>query len=293
MAGVHGCDAALAAPPYSIAPRHLETIDAYIKIVARQLGLVGPFNIRLAIYRDTVYLLEVRPWASPTLPLTSKLCGLPLAGIAARLLLGQSLEEMNIENTQPQFRAVRTAVFPFNVFPETDPLPGPLVRSTGEVLGLGKDFGEAYFKSSLAGQMPLPTGGGVLITVTDEDKASVLEPARLLQSIGFVIKATRGTADFLANHGIKAEQVRKLGFGRPNLVDEIKNRKVQIIINTPSSGQSHRDDALIRKTAMAYGVVTLTAPAAAIVAARGIAGAKNVQPEPQALQDYLNIPEVR
>ncbi len=287
LAGVHASDSCLAAPPYSIAERHVETIEAYIRIAARELNIVGPFNIRLAIYRDTVYLLEVQPWASPTLPLTSKLCGLDLAGLAAKILLGRKLADLDARPRRPAVRAVRTAVFPFNVFTETDPLPGPLARSTGEVLGLAGDFGAAYFKSNLAGRMPLPTSGGVLITVTDEDKASVLEPARLLRSMGFTIKATRGTCRFLANHGIAAELVRKLGFGRPNLVDEIKNRKVQIIINTPSGGQSQRDDALIRRTAMAYGVVTLTAPAAAIAAARGIATAVEGREKLIALQDWL------
>ncbi len=287
LAGVHTCDCSLAAPPYSIAERHMETIAAYIRIAARQLNIVGPFSIRLAIYRDTVYLLEVKPWASPTLPLTSKLCGLPLAALATKILLGRKLADLDVHTRRPAFRAVRTAVFPFNVFTDTDPLPGPLARSTGEVLGLAWDFGAAYFKSNLAGRMPLPTSGGVLITVTDEDKASVLEPARLLQSMGFTIKATRGTCRFLANHGIAAQQVRKLGFGRPNLVDEIKNRNVQIIINTPSGGQSQKDDALIRKTAMSYGVVTITAPAAAIAAARGIATAVRRQEELAALQDFL------
>ena len=287
LAGVHGCDSALAAPPYSIAERHVETIEAYVRIAARELNLVGPFSIRLAIYRDTVYLLEVKPWASPTLPLTSKLCGLPLAGLAAKILLGKKPADLDTRPRRAALRAVRTAVFPFNVFTETDPLPGPLPRSTGEVLGLALDFGAAYFKSHLAGRMPLPTKGGVLITVTDEDKASVLEPARLLRSMGFAIKATRGTRRFLENHGIAAEEVRKIGFGRPNLVDEIKNRKVQIIINTPSGGQSQRDDAFIRKTAMAYSVVTITAPAAAIAAARGIATAVTSQGRPIALQDFL------
>ena len=280
LAGVHAGDSACVLPPYSIAPRHMETIEAYCGKVALCLGILGLVNIRFAIYRDTVYLLEAGLGISRNLGFVTRCTGFPLAAAATRIVMGQSLDDLAIDVPTPRLVGVRAPVFPFNVFSHMDPLLGPRMRATGQVMATADDFGEAYFKALAAAATPLPTRGTVLITVTDEDKASILEPARIFHEHGFALMATRGTLEVLAKNGIEATLVRKLGFGRPNLVDEIKNGKVQLVINTPTVGQGQIDDSLIRKAAIAYGVANITTPASALAAARGIAAQRSLTRQP-------------
>lgn len=279
LAGVHAGDSAYVLPPYSIAPRHVETMAEYCRKVAVSLQIKGLLNLRFAIYRDTVYLLDAQCHVSRNLAVVDRMHRIPLAAMAVRLMLGAKLPDLPIQAATSSLVGVRAAVFPFTVFTTEDPLLGPRMRSIGQVLSMAETFGFAYFKAQEAAATPLPTEGTVLITVTDEDKASILEPARIFQELGFNIMATRGTHDALAANGITSQLVRKLGFGRPNLLDEIKNGNVQIVINTPTGGQGQIDDSVIRKTAITYRVANMTTPASALAAAKGIAarrGGKNV-----------------
>ena len=271
LAGVHAGDSAYVLPPYSIAPRHVETMTEYCRKVATALQIKGLLNLRFAIYRDTVYLLDTQCHVGRNLAVVDRIHRIPLAAMAVRLMLGAKLEDLAIQPAPPMLMGVRAAVFPFTVFTTEDPLLGPRMRSIGQVLAMAESFGLAYFKAQQAAATPLPTEGTVLITVTDEDKASILEPARIFQELGFHIMATRGTHDALAANGIESQLVRKLGFGRPNLLDEIKNGNVQMVINTPTGGQGQIDDSVIRKTAITYRVANMTTPASALAAAKGIA----------------------
>ena len=290
LAGVHAADSACVLPPYSIAPRHLETMAEYTRKIGEALRIKGLLHVRFAIYRDTVYLLDAGCGASYHLTFVSKTTQLPLPELAVQLILGQRLEDLNLSPPNISFCGVRAAVFPFNVFTEVDPLLGPHMRATGQVLNLAESFGMAYFKALQAAGTPLPTEGTVLITVTDEDKPSILEPARIFQEMGFKIMATRGTQAALAEHGIQAELVRKLGFGRPHLVDEIKNGHVQMVINTPSGGQSQRDDSFIRKAAIRYRIANITTPASAIAAAKGIAARRRDMAKVRSMQSFCVNP---
>ena len=271
LAGVHAGDSACVLPPYSIAPRHIDTINEYCRKIAVSLQIQGLINLRFAIYRDTVYLLEAICHATRNMSLIETTHQLPLAAMAIRLITGEPLDNLTLSQTMTARVGLRAAVFPFNVFPEEDPLLGPAMRSTGQVLATAETFGLAYFKALESAGTPLPTQGTVLITVTDEDKASILEPARIFQELGFNLMATRGTRSVLAENGIESQAVRKLGFGRPDLVDEIKNGHVQMVVNTPTGGQGQIDDSLIRKAAIQSRIANITTPASALAAAKGIA----------------------
>ena len=284
LAGVHAGDSACVLPPYSIGPRHIETITAYCQKIGVALGARGLLNLRFAIYRDTVYLLEAAYNTCRNLAVVSRVFQLPLAAMATRLVLGADLADLQLTRDHQSHFGVRAAVFPFNVFESEDPLLGPRMRSVGQVVSIADSFGSAYFKSQEAAGSPLPTQGTVLITVTDEDKASILEPARIFQELGFQIMATRGTHNALAANGIQSQLVRKLGYGRPNLLDEMKNGHVQLVINTPTGGQGQIDDSIIRKTAIGYHIANMTTPASALAAAKGIAAQRQGRYTPRVLQ---------
>ncbi len=287
LAGVHSGDSAMVMPPYSTPPRHLETINAYIQKVALELDVKGLLNARFAVYNDSVYLLAARPWACRSLPLVSKICNIPMAERAVEIMLGMTLDEMDLPRRLLPHYGIRSSVFPFDTFREADPLLGPQMRSTGQVMALAQIFGMAYYTSQEAAGPTLPRRGKVLITVTDADKPSILEPARLFTEMGFGIQATRGTHSFLKKNGIQAELVKKLGFGRPDLVDAIKTGDVALVVNTPSGRQSQQDDAHIRKTAIRYHIPEVTTPAAALAAAKGIAARKRGQEALCTLQSYV------
>ncbi len=243
-------------------------------------------NIQYAIANDTVYVLEANPRASRTVPLVSKVCNIPMARLATQLMLGKKLADLNLKRqTIPHF-GVKEAVFPFNMFPEVDPLLGPEMRSTGEVLGMANSFGLAFYRAQEGAQQQLPSAGTVLITVSERDRPAVLEAARQFDSLGFNIKATAGTHAFLAEHSIKAEPILKMHEGRPNIVDGIKNREIQLVINTPSGKLSKYDDSYIRKAAIQYKVPYITTLAAAIAAARGIAAHRKRKDSVKSLQEY-------
>ena len=252
----------------SIPPRHLETIEEYTRKIAIALNVRGLMNIQYAIAADKVYVLEANPRASRTVPLVSKVCNIPMARLATQVLLGKKLPELNLKRKPVPHYGVKEAVFPFNMFPEVDPLLGPEMRSTGEVLGLAGDPGLAFFRAQLAANQKLPTEGTVLITVVDEDKSGAYETARLFHELGFTIRATGGTAKYLNDNGVPALEILKLHQGRPNITDAIKNGEIQLVINTPSGKRSVYDDSYIRKSAVRYKVPYITTIAAAQAAAR-------------------------
>jgi len=286
LAGVHSGDSACVIPPVSIPQKHIETIKEYTKKIAIELNVVGLMNIQYAIAKDTVYILEANPRASRTVPLVSKICNIPMARLATQVMLGKKLADLQLKEKQFPHFGVKEAVFPFNMFPEVDPLLGPEMRSTGEVLGIADSFGLAYYKSQQATQSPLPREGGVLITIADMDKPAVLEPARLFKELGFKIYTTPGTQVFLADKGIESAPIQKLGHGRPDIVDAIKNKEIQLVVNTPAGKSSHEDDSYIRKAAITHKIPYITTTAAALAAAKGIGDRRTMTTEVKSLQDY-------
>ncbi len=286
-AGVHSGDSACVIPPVNIPPKHLKTIEDYTRRIALELKVVGLMNIQYAICEDRVYILEANPRASRTVPLVSKVCNIPMAKIATHIMLGnRKLSDFRLTKKAIPHFGVKEAVFPFNMFPEVDPVLGPEMRSTGEVLGLAESFGLAFYKSQEAAQSPLPIEGNILITVADRDKKAIVEPARRFHQLGFTILATEGTAAFLQKHGIPTKLITKVFEARPNIVDAIKNGSVALIINTPAGKQSETDDSFIRKNAIKYRIPYITTPAAALAAAVGIAARKNGNYQVKALQEY-------
>jgi carbamoyl-phosphate synthase large subunit len=270
LAGVHSGDSACVIPPVSIPAKHIETICEYTRKIAMELAVVGLMNIQYAIAKDTVHILEANPRASRTVPLVSKVCNIPMARIATQLMLGKKLADLHLEPKSIRHFGVKEAVFPFNMFPEVDPLLGPEMRSTGEVLGMADSFGLAFFKAEEAAQQRLPEEGTVLITVSERDRPAVLEVAMQFRELGFNIKATEGTHRFLAENGVESEFILKMHEGRPNIVDGIMNGEIQLVINTPSGKLSKYDDSYIRKAAIQYKVPYITTLAAAIAAGKGI-----------------------
>lgn len=286
LAGVHSGDSACVIPPATIPQKHIDTICEYTRKIARELNVIGLMNMQYAIANDVVYVLEANPRASRTVPLVSKVCGLSMARAATQLMLGKKLSDLKLINKKIPHFGVKEAVFPFNMFPEVDPLLGPEMRSTGEVLGLADTFGLAYFKAQDATQVPLPAEGTVLITVTDKDKDYVVQTAKQFAELGFSIKTTEGTHRFLKEKGIETEHILKMHEGRPNIVDAIKNGEIQLVINTPAGKLSKYDDSYIRKAAIRYKIPYITTTAAAAAAVKGIAAYRQGTSSVKSLQNY-------
>ena len=286
LAGVHSGDSACVIPPVSISRRHIDTIEEYTRKIAVEFGVVGLMNIQYAIAGDTVYVLEANPRASRTVPLVSKVCNIPMARLATQVMLGKKLRDLSLVRRPIPHFGVKEAVFPFNMFPEVDPILGPEMRSTGEVLGMAENYGEAFFKAQVAASQLLPTRGTVLITVTERDRPGALEAARRLAELGFSIMATEGTQKFLAENGIASSPILKMHEGRPNITDAIKNGEIHLIINTPVGRASVHDDSYIRKAAIKYQVPYITTTAAAIAAAKGISALRQGQGAVRSLQQY-------
>jgi carbamoyl-phosphate synthase large subunit len=286
LAGIHSGDSACVIPPISIPAKHLDTIYEYTRKIAVELNVVGLMNIQYAIANDTVYILEANPRASRTVPLVSKVCSISMARIATQVMLGKKLADLDLKRQSIPHFGVKEAVFPFNMFPEVDPLLGPEMRSTGEVLGMADSFGLAFYKAQEGAQQLLPSEGNVLITVSEKDRPAVLEVAREFYNLGFKIKSTVGTHTFLSENDIQSELILKMHEGRPNIVDGIKNQEIQLVINTPSGKLSKYDDSYIRKAAIKYKVPYITTLAAALAAARGIAAFRQGKDSVRSLQEY-------
>jgi carbamoyl-phosphate synthase large subunit len=284
-AGVHSGDAACVIPPVSIPQKHIDTIEEYTQRIASELRVVGVMNVQYAICQDVVYVLEANPRASRTIPLISKVCGIPMVRLATQLIMGKKIRDLNLKRQHIPHFGVKESVFPFNMFPEVDPLLRPEMQSTGEVLGIANSFGLAFWKAQES-VTPLPTEGTVLITVSERDHQAVGEIAKQFANLGFRIKATAGTHAYLSSQGIRSEPIRKEHEGRPNITDAIKNKEIQLIINTPAGKLSKYDDSYIRKAAVKYKVPYITTLAAAMAAAKGIAAYLEGKSDVKSLQDY-------
>jgi carbamoyl-phosphate synthase large subunit len=269
-----------------ISGKHLETIEAYTRKIAKELRVVGLMNIQYAIAGNKVYILEANPRASRTVPLVSKVCNIPMVKIATQIMLGRKLSDLKLKRKSFRHFGVKEAVFPFNMFPEVDPVLGPEMKSTGEVLGIADSFGLAFFKSQEATQSVLPVEGTVLITVADRDKAGILEPASRFRDMGFHILATEGTRNFLKENGIESQLIYKIHQDRPNIVDAIKNGDIDLIINTPKGKLSEVDDSYIRKNAIKYHIQYITTPSAALAATTGIQARRNGAYAVKSIQEY-------
>ncbi len=285
-AGVHSGDSACVIPPISIPPMHIETIIEYTRKIAIELNVVGLMNIQYAIHNDTVYILEANPRASRTVPLVSKVCGISMARVATQIMMGKKLKDLNIKNRPLPHYGVKEAVFPFYFYPEVDPVLGPEMRSTGEVLGMSESFGVAFYKAQDAAQARLPMSGNVLITVADKDKPALTEVARRFSKLGFKIMATSGTHEFLSENGIESDHVNKIYEKRPHITDIIKNGDIQMVVNTPRGKTSTANDAYIRKSSIIHKVPYVTTVAAALAAVRGIEAFKADTSEVKSLQEY-------
>lgn len=291
FAGVHSGDAAMVLPPHTLSDGVLETIRKYTHAMARELRVAGLMNVQYAVKGDTVYVLEVNPRASRTVPFVSKAIGTPLAKLAAKVMAGKTLKELGFtQEVWPKYWAVKESVFPFNRFMGQDILLSPEMRSTGEVMGLDADLGIAYAKSQMAAGGPLPLSGRVFISVSDADKPRVPEVAKLFVDLGFELLATGGTAKVLEEAGIKVRRVYKLQEGRPNALDHLKNREVQLVINTPSGQVPRADEVRIRTTAVYTGTPIMTTLSGARAAALGIAALKRSGYAVKTLQEH-HLPE--
>jgi carbamoyl-phosphate synthase large subunit len=286
LAGIHSGDSACAIPPISLNQEHIDTIYRYTKLIAKELSVIGLMNIQYAVTDGVVYVLEANPRASRTVPLVSKVCNISMARTATQLILGKRIDELGLNSPIIPHIGVKEAIFPFNMFPEADPILGPEMHSTGEVLGIADSFGLSFFKAQEATQQVLPTEGTVLITVRQRDRPAVYEAACQFAYLGFKIMATNGTHKFLTDKGIKAQSILKMHEGRPNIVDALMNGEIQLVINTPSGKLSRYDDSYIRKTAIKYKVPYITTLAAAVAAAKGINTYHQSKTSVKALQSY-------
>jgi len=286
LAGIHSGDSACVLPSVNIPEKHIETIRDYTQRIAKTMNVVGLMNIQYAICNDTVYVLEANPRASRTVPLVSKVCGFSMARVATRIMLGKKLRDENLTEVKPPYYGVKESVFPFNMFPEVDPVLGPEMRSTGEVLGLARTPGLAFYKAQDAAKQTLPTSGTALFSVIDAEKPKAAELARRLQERGFSLLATAATQQFFARAGVEAKPILKLHEGRPHIVDAIENGEIQLIINTPIGKLGTEDDSYLRKAAIKHGIAYVTTLAAAEATVNGIEERLEAEPEVWSLQQY-------
>jgi carbamoyl-phosphate synthase large subunit len=290
-AGIHSGDSCAVLPTFKIPPRHLETIRTHTRRLGLALGVQGLMNVQFAIRNETVYVLEVNPRASRTVPFISKATGVPLAKVAARVMAGISLEEQGLtEDLTVDRFFIKAPVFPFLKFPGSDILLGPEMKSTGEVMGVSSSFGTAFAKAMEAAGSLIPTSGTAFVSVNDHDKGGMLPHARALAAMGFTLVATRGTAEFLNRQGVPAEMIYKVNEGRPNVVDRIKSRGIDLIINTPLGEASFYDDGAIRKNAILSGILCITTLTAAAATVQAIQALRERPLEVVSLQEIHALP---
>jgi len=286
-AGIHSGDSACSLPPYSLSAKILAEIERQTEAMAKALHVVGLMNVQFAVKDGEVYVLEVNPRASRTVPFVAKATGQPIAKFAARLMAGEALKSLGIKKAKGKHIAVKEAVFPFARFPGVDIILGPEMRSTGEVMGLDMDFGRAFAKSQLGAGSKVPVEGAVFVSVKDQDKAAMVKPLKRLIELGFKVVATRGTAEFLAKHSIEAQQVNKVLEGRPHIVDLMKDGKVQLVFNTVDGASALTDSFTLRRTALMHKIAYYTTVAGAKAAVEGIAAVKQGGLDVAPLQSYF------
>jgi carbamoyl-phosphate synthase large subunit len=286
-AGIHSGDSACVLPPYSLSQEIQKEIKEQTRALAAELGVVGLLNIQFAVKGNHIYVLEVNPRASRTVPFVSKATGVSLAKLATKVMLGHTLEELGFtREVEPPYFSVKESVFPFRRFPGVDPMLGPEMRSTGEVMGIDTDFGLAFAKSQLAASQTLPLAGGVLISVKDPDKPLSAPLVKGFQDLGFQVYATRGTHQCLEKHGVGTQEVHKVREGRPNIIDRIKSREIALVINTPRGRYTSADSFSIRRAALEYNIPYTTTLAAAKATLHAICNLKQGKLEVKSLQEY-------
>jgi carbamoyl-phosphate synthase large subunit len=293
-AGIHSGDSAMVLPTYTLSPAILNKIREATYKMARELNVVGLMNVQYAVKDEKVYVLEVNPRASRTVPFVSKVIGVPLAKLATKLILGKKLKDLGFtEEIIPKHVAVKESVFPFNRFPGVDVILGPEMKSTGEVMGIDRDFGRAYLKSQIAAGQNLPTKGNVFISVRDRDKRAVVFIAKKLNDLGFHIYASSGTAAALEKNDISVKVLPKLGEGRPNVLDLMKDGKIQMVINTPSGRIPRQDETKIRSHVVMYNIPYTTTISGAQATVNGIETLLKKDLDVKSLQDYHKKPKVK
>jgi carbamoyl-phosphate synthase large subunit len=274
LAGIHSGDSACVLPSKHLTDKQIETIKDYTRKIAKELNVVGLMNMQYAIEDGKVYVIEANPRASRTVPLVSKVCGINMVKVATEImtlpLTGRKSPVGDLKDKKIPYYGVKEAVFPFNMFPEVDPVLGPEMRSTGEVLGLSTDWGRAFFKAEEGTRTELPLHGTVLISVSDRDKPELLEIARSFAEDGFKILSTGGTYDLISEAGIETEKINKIYEGRPNIIDAITNGEVDLIVNTPTDKKDAVSDSYIRQNAIKHHIPYMTTMAAARATAAGI-----------------------
>jgi len=286
-AGIHSGDSACVFPSYMISAEHVREMKEITKKLALSLRVIGLINIQFAIKDGRIYILEVNPRASRTVPFISKATGVPLAKIGTKVMIGMKLNEMNLpRESETRHVAVKESVFPFEKFPGVDYLLGPEMRSTGEVMGIDFDFGLSFAKAQLAAGMRLPLSGTVFISVNDKDKQTVLPMAKRFEELGFDIIATKGTYEFLSGCGVQCQRTYKVNEGRPDIADSIRNRAVQLMINTPLGKKSQYDDYAMRRAALVYNVPYITTLSGVSAAVEGIDALKKRRLTVRHLGDY-------
>lgn len=286
-AGIHSGDSACSIPTQTLSPAALATIRGWTVELAKALKVIGLMNIQFAVQGEQVYIIEANPRASRTVPFVSKAIGVPLAKIASRVMSGKTLVDLGFtKEIIPVHVAVKEAVLPFAKFPGTDTLLGPEMRSTGEVMGIDTDFGKAFAKAQLGAGQVLPLSGTVFVSMRDRDKIAVVPVVKEFLELGFNVVATEGTRKVLREQGVKVGLELKLHEGRPNLLDSIKNEKIQLIITTPSGEESRADGIFIRRTALAYKIPIITTIAGAKATAAAIRSLKSHSLDVKAIQDY-------
>jgi carbamoyl-phosphate synthase large subunit len=289
-AGVHSGDSASVLPPYKISQYHLEIIREDTRRIGLALGVIGLFNIQFAIKDDVVYVLEVNPRASRTVPFVSKATSHPLARYAAQIAAGKTLADLNfLEEPHVDGFFVKEAVLPFQKFPGVDARLGPEMRSTGEVMGHASNFGHAFVKAQMATNTPLPTTGAVMISVNDFDKGQAARIARDLNGMGFKLIATDGTADYLQKVGLMVERVNKISEGSPHVVDLMHEGRINLLINTPRGGQAHEEGAVIRAAAVSLDIPIVTTMSAAAASVQGIKALKGKPLKVRSLQRHHHL----
>ena len=286
LAGIHSGDSACVIPSITIAQEHLDTIEKYAAAIAKDLDVCGIMNIQFAICDDVVYIIEANPRASRTVPIVSKITGIALAKAATEIMMGKKISDVDLLNKHPNFFGVKEAVFPFNMFPEVDPLLGPEMRATGEVMGIASNYGLAFYKAQESAGATLPTSGTLLLSVSERERQNLLPIAQKASELGFKIVATQGTAKFLSENDINATVVKKLHEGRPNIGDMIKNKEINLIVNTPIGREGKHDDSYIRMTAIQNKVPYVTTLAAAKASLTGIEAVSKEIIVPKSLQEH-------
>lgn len=289
QAGIHSGDSACVLPPQNITEEMIDEINKAATKLALELNVVGLMNIQFAIKDEELYVIEVNPRASRTVPFVSKATGIQWAKQASKVMLGEKIKELGLKQIIPDHISVKEVVLPFSKFPGSDTVLGPEMKSTGEVMGISDDFSDSFAKAQIAAGQDLPLNGNVFISVNDKDKERIIEPAKKLYELGFRIYSTKGTAKILNDQGIEAHEVKKVYEGRPNIVDKIKNKEIGLVINTPIGREAREDDTYIRLNALRYAVPVITTTRAAVASADAIKAMKDGSVTVKPLQEYYSV----